>query len=134
MPEAGNDYAGILDEVVAICASVSADNLARRGDSLPATRVNPFALRRLADHIERVLPGAIETERAARTKRIAAARDRRTERQRREAGARAAAQPANVDADPQCPHGCGPLHWSDDQYVCLPPKGCGDEWDPKVIG
>lgn len=86
------DYAGMLDEAIAICASVSAENLARRGQSLPATLVDPFALRRLADHIERVLPGVIETERAVRAERIAAARERQMAQQRREARERAAAQ------------------------------------------
>lgn len=30
----------------------------------------------------------------------------------------------------KCPHRCGPLQWTDDQWFC--PK-CGDEWDPDVI-
>lgn len=29
-----------------------------------------------------------------------------------------------------CPHGCGILRWSDDQWIC--PK-CGDEWPDERI-
>lgn len=37
-------------------------------------------------------------------------------------------EPADVlttDDDPDCPHGCGTLHWADDQWYC---PGCGDEF------
>jgi len=55
----------IIASAIDVCASVSKANLAKTGDLLPSTLVNPFALRRLAAQIEALLPGAIDRVRRA---------------------------------------------------------------------
>jgi hypothetical protein len=62
----GSEQRRLLVACLDVLSSVSRANLAKRGDSLPATRVNPFALRRLADAVEEIIPGAIEVARGAR--------------------------------------------------------------------
>ena len=80
------DQRKLLGLCVALCASVSADNLARRGDSLHSTLVDPFVIRELADLVDRIAPDAVQGVRdqmAAR--RIAAAEAaRRRARERAE--------------------------------------------------
>jgi hypothetical protein len=60
-----------LDEqkkLLALCLdvlrSVSKANLARRGNSLSRTQVNPFAIRALADYVEKLIPGALDQARS----------------------------------------------------------------------
>lgn len=79
-----------LAEVLEIVASVSAANLADRGDSLAATKVDPFAVRRLADLVEEIVPGAVAKVREDQQRRASAAREKydalmREEYARREA-------------------------------------------------
>lgn len=50
----------LLAAAIETCSSVSKANLARRGEYLPSTLVNPFSLRRLADAVEAIAPGAID--------------------------------------------------------------------------
>lgn len=66
-----------LAEALDVCASVSKSNLAKRGELLPFTLVNPYALRRLADALEALVPGAIDSVREAHERAQADAADRR---------------------------------------------------------
>lgn len=75
----------MLGLCVALIASVSPDNLARRGDGLHSTLVDPFAIRELADLVEQVAPGVVQDVRD----QMAARRIATAEARRRQAHARA---------------------------------------------
>lgn len=72
-----------LAEALDVCASVSKANLAKRGNILPWTIVEPYALRRLADALEVIVPGAIDSVRAEKDRRRAEAAALREEQARR---------------------------------------------------
>jgi len=55
----------IVRAAISVLASVSAANLANRGELLPRTLVNPYALRELADEVERRYPGIVDQTRNA---------------------------------------------------------------------
>jgi len=67
--------------MLALClelvASVSPENLAKRGDRLPSTLVDPFAIRELADMIEELVPGAAQKVRDETAARARAAAEKR---------------------------------------------------------
>lgn len=96
------DQRTMLGLCVALLASVSADNLAKRGDSLHSTLVDPFVIRELADLVEKVAPDAVQAVRdqmAAR--RIAAAEARRRQATERAALIDAERRAAPVDQHAQ---------------------------------
>ena len=69
----------MLQLCAALIASVSADNLAKRGDRLHSTLVDPFAIRELADLVEELAPGAVAKIREYAAERRALAAQARAE-------------------------------------------------------
>jgi hypothetical protein len=76
---------------VALVASVSEENLAKRADRLSRTLVDPFDIRDLADFVEIVAPGAAGKVRQYTAERAALAEQARAERAR--------ARAAQLDAE-----------------------------------
>ncbi len=59
----------IVAAALDMLASVSATTIAKKGEHLPSTLVDPFALRRLADLLEEYLPGSVAKVREANYRR-----------------------------------------------------------------
>lgn len=105
------DVRTVLAAALEVCASVSKPNLARRGESLHSTLVDPFAVRRLAEALELLLPGAVDRVRTVRKQALETAYDM-TQQDRRPS--------VSDDDDPRGPGYWGayrdgaPAVWCDD--------------------